>query len=176
MGGWQRHRPVKPTPVRTSQTSPAPPASNQPVKVVVLQLVGHGPLVVVLQVHHHGQHLGHCGLGTKGQSSVSKGFPSDPTTHTTTTTRGVKAAWTLTGLSHDGRVLPQHGCRRLGQRDDHLQGQLPLHVGQVGVGAQLKWDGSAKTRTSRTAKKKKKTTSKKFKWNKDLQQSCSFPD
>lgn len=43
----------------------------------------------------------------------------------------------LTSLSHEGRVLPQHRCRRLGQRDGHLQGQLPLHVGQVGVGAQL---------------------------------------
>lgn len=55
--------------------------------------------------------------------------------------RNVKVTWTLTSLSHDGRVLPQHGRRRLRQRDDHLQRQLPLHVGQVGVGAQLERDG-----------------------------------
>lgn len=43
----------------------------------------------------------------------------------------------LTALGHDGGVLPQHGGGRFGQGDDDLQGQLPLHVGQVGVATQL---------------------------------------
>lgn len=43
----------------------------------------------------------------------------------------------LTALGHDGGVLPQHGGGRLGQGDDYLQSQLPLHVGQVGVATQL---------------------------------------
>lgn len=67
--------PVSPKTVRTSQTSAPPVLSmNKPVKVIVLQLVRHGPLVVILQVHHHGQHLGHCRLRTKGQNSVSMVF------------------------------------------------------------------------------------------------------
>lgn len=51
---------------------------TKPVKVVVLQLVRHGPLVVVLQVHHHGQHLGHCRLQAKGQRSVLRAFLPSP--------------------------------------------------------------------------------------------------
>lgn len=74
------------------------------------------------------------GHGAEGQSSTTRVFFFFPL-------RNVKVTWTLTSLSHDGRVLPQHGRRRLRQRDDHLQRQLPLHVGQVGVGAQLERDG-----------------------------------
>jgi len=43
----------------------------------------------------------------------------------------------LTALGHDGGVFAQHGGGRLRQCDDHLQSQLPLHVVEVGVGAQL---------------------------------------
>ncbi len=30
-----------------------------PVKVIILQLISHGPLIIILKVHHHSQHLGH---------------------------------------------------------------------------------------------------------------------
>lgn len=30
-----------------------------PVKVIILQLISHGPLIIILKVHHHCQHLGH---------------------------------------------------------------------------------------------------------------------
>lgn len=29
-----------------------------PVKVIILQLISHGPLIIILEVHHHSQHLG----------------------------------------------------------------------------------------------------------------------
>ena len=43
-----------------------------PVEVVLLQLVGHGPLLVLLQVHHHGQHLGNCrhNIGAKTAPNI----------------------------------------------------------------------------------------------------------
>lgn len=50
---------------------------------------------------------------------------------------GGRSVGSLTALSHDGRVFPQHGGSRLRQGDDDLQSQLPLHVGQVGVRTQL---------------------------------------
>lgn len=34
-------------------------AGAVPVEIIILQLVSHGPLIIIFKVHHHGQHLGH---------------------------------------------------------------------------------------------------------------------
>lgn len=57
----QTNAPLSAGPQQREKRAGSLQGKASPVKVIVLQLVGHRPLLVILQVHHHRQHLRHWG-------------------------------------------------------------------------------------------------------------------